>query len=263
MERKAVQASGVNRLNDRDVARDPYSGTIDIHEDRMDNEIISYIEMCQRESSSLQRGMNFDLGVGYAVILMSVHPNAPYLDRFEDDGSTVIYEGHDAPRSHAVPDPKDVDQPERTPSGTLTENGKFYQAALRYKCEGIAPMLVRVYEKIRQGIWSYNGVFQLVDAWQEHDRRRQVFKFKLAAVDSAHCVSAPDGPGRQRRRLIPTSVKMEVWRRDGGKCVVCGAVDELHFDHDLPFSLGGTSIKPENVQLLCARHNLSKGAKIL
>ena len=43
----------------------------------MDNEIISYIEMCQRESSSLQRGMNFDLSAGYAVILMSVHPNAP------------------------------------------------------------------------------------------------------------------------------------------------------------------------------------------
>jgi len=40
----------------------------------VDNEIISYIEMCQRESSSLQRGMNFDLGAGYAVILMSVTP---------------------------------------------------------------------------------------------------------------------------------------------------------------------------------------------
>jgi hypothetical protein len=44
----------------------------------MDNEIISYIDMCQRESSSLQRGMNFELGAGYSVILMSVHPNAPY-----------------------------------------------------------------------------------------------------------------------------------------------------------------------------------------
>jgi hypothetical protein len=46
--------------------------------------------MCQRESSSLQRGMNFDLGAGYAVILMSVNPNAPYRDRFENDGSTII-----------------------------------------------------------------------------------------------------------------------------------------------------------------------------
>ncbi len=82
----------------------------------MDNEIISYIEMCQRESSSLQRGMNFEIGEGSSVILMSVHPNAPYRDRFEDDGLTVIYEGHDAPRSHGLPDPKIVDQPESTPS---------------------------------------------------------------------------------------------------------------------------------------------------
>jgi 5-methylcytosine-specific restriction endonuclease McrA len=68
---------------------------------------------------------------------------------------------------------------------------------------------------------------------------------------------------RERRRLIPTSVKVEVWERDKGRCVRCGATDELHFDHDLPYSLGGTSVRAENVQLLCARHNLSKGAKLL
>ena len=55
---------------------------------------------------------------------------------------------------------------------------------------------------------------------------------------------------------------LEVWKRDQGKCVECGAEDELHFDHILPYSKGGTSNKVENVQLLCARHNLSKGAKI-
>jgi 5-methylcytosine-specific restriction endonuclease McrA len=54
-----------------------------------------------------------------------------------------------------------------------------------------------------------------------------------------------------------------VWQRDGGRCVVCGATDELHFDHDLPYSRGGTSIAEGNVQLMCARHNLEKGAKIL
>ena len=39
-----------------------------------------------------------------------------------------------------------------------------------------------MYEKLRQGIWSYNGVFHLVDAWQEQDGGRSVFKFKLLAV---------------------------------------------------------------------------------
>jgi 5-methylcytosine-specific restriction endonuclease McrA len=41
------------------------------------------------------------------------------------------------------------------------------------------------------------------------------------------------------------------------------AKDELHFDHILPFSKGGTSIKAENVQLLCARHNLAESDKII
>ena len=228
----------------------------------MANEIIPYLEMCQREASSLQRGMNFELGKGYSVILMSVRPNAPYRDQFEADGSTLIYEGHDAPRTRELPDPKAVDQPEFTPSAAPTQNGKFFQAARQCK-RGAVPHLVRVYEKIHQGIWSYNGMFQLVDAWREQDHRRAVFKFKLVAVDGDEPATLTSGVKHERRRIIPTSVKMEVWKRDVGKCVICGATDELHFDHDLPYSLGGTSVKVENVQLLCARHNLSKGAKIL
>jgi 5-methylcytosine-specific restriction endonuclease McrA len=63
--------------------------------------------------------------------------------------------------------------------------------------------------------------------------------------------------------FAPTAVKLEVWRRDGGKCVKCGATDELYFDHDLPFSLSGTSMTAANVQLLCARHNLEKHDSIV
>jgi 5-methylcytosine-specific restriction endonuclease McrA len=75
---------------------------------------------------------------------------------------------------------------------------------------------------------------------------------------------AEDLRGRlvERSRIIPTNVKLEVWARDGGRCVTCGATDELHFDHIVPFSKGGTSLKAENIQLLCARHNLEKSAKI-
>ena len=53
-----------------------------------------------------------------------------------------------------------------------------------------------------------------------------------------------------RRRLIPTTIKLEVWKRDQGKCVKCGAEDELHFDQIIPFSRGGTSLRAENIQLL-------------
>ena len=85
--------------------------------------------MCQREGSSLQRGMNFRLRGKHSVILMSVRPNAPYADRFEEDNSVLIYEGHDVPKSASCPEPKSIDQPMKLPSGKLTENGKFYTAA--------------------------------------------------------------------------------------------------------------------------------------
>ncbi len=229
----------------------------------MTDNIVSYLEMCRREGASLQRGMNYRLGEGYSVILMSVQRNAPYRDRFEEDGTVLIYEGHDEPRSAETPDPKLIDQPERTSTGTLTENGKFHLAAQEYKREKRSPERVRVYEKIRSGIWAYNGLFHLVDSWRERDAQRSVFKFKLVAV--------PEEEGRrstalnitERRRIIPTWVKLEVWKRDGGRCVVCGATDELHFDHILPYSRGGSSLTPANVQLLCARHNLEKRDNIV
>jgi 5-methylcytosine-specific restriction endonuclease McrA len=59
-------------------------------------------------------------------------------------------------------------------------------------------------------------------------------------------------------RLIPTSVKLQVWKRDKGKCVMCSSTDNLHFDHIIPYSKGGSSLIAENIQLLCARHNLEK-----
>jgi hypothetical protein len=224
--------------------------------------VISYIEMCRREGTSLQAGMNFGLGGNHSVILMSVRPNAPYRDRLEDGGTTLIYEGHDEPKGASAPNPKLVDQPESYASGSPTQNGRFHRAAQDTKAGVRPPERVRVYEKIRTGIWSYNGIFHLVDSWREQDEHRVVFKFKLEAVEGEEDLSIPPDAHPTRRRLIPTAVKLEVWKRDAGKCVICGAMDELHFDHDLPWAKGGTSVVASNVQLLCARHNLAKSDHI-
>ncbi|MEW6613016.1 MAG: HNH endonuclease [Pseudomonadota bacterium] len=231
----------------------------------MRGNIISYIEMCQKEGTSLQKGMNFRLKGKHSVILMSVRPNAPYKDEVKEDGSVLVYEGHDEPKTKGVADPKALDQPERRANGSLTENGKFHKAAQEFKAGQKGPDIVRVYEKIKAGIWSDNGYFHLVDSWREHDGTRQVFKFKLEAiaeVEDESMAEDPRGGLVERSRIIPTSVKLEVWARDGGRCVTCGATDELHFDHIVPYSKGGTSLKAENIQLLCARHNLEKSAKI-
>ena len=189
---------------------------------------------------------------------MSVRPNALYRDRIVNGGTTLIYEGHDQPRAENLPNPKLVDQVDTLPSGGLTQNGKFHRAAQDAKSGRRSPEHVRVYEKIRPGIWSYNGVFHLVESWTERDEHRLVYKFRLEAVAGEDGLNLP-APGRPApRRIIPTTVNLEVWKRDGGKCVICGASDELHFDHDVPYSLGGTSVSAVNVQLLCARHNLEK-----
>jgi len=214
--------------------------------------------MCRREGTSLQQGMNFGLGGNHSVILMSVRPNAPYRDRLEDGGTTLIYEGHDEPKGPNCPNPKAVDQPARLPSGRLTQNGKFADAAQRHKSGERGPERVRVYEKLPTGIWSYNGVFHLLDSWLAQEGSRKVFRFKLVAIEDDEVIDASENRTIQRRRIIPTAVKLAVWKRDSGRCVMCGASDELHFDHDLPWSKGGTSMTVENVQLLCARHNLQK-----
>lgn len=228
----------------------------------MTDEILSYIEVCLREGVNLQKGMYFDIGNGHSVLLMSLRRNAPYKDRFEGDDTTLIYEGHDAPHRRDGADAKTIDQPEYTSSGRLTENGKFHKAAQEYKKRLRAPARVRIYEKLRMGIWSYAGLFHLVDSWMENDGQRNVFKFKLVVVEDDSMPMSLRTPSEERQRFIPTAIKLAVWKRDGGKCVICGAIDELHFDHIIPYSKGGTSLKAENVQLLCARHNLAKHNRI-
>lgn len=227
-------------------------------------DVIRYVDMTIEEGFSIQRGMNFNVANReYGIILMSVRKNAPYADRFEDNGTTIIYEGHDV-QSNYVPAgfaPKDVDQPMTLPSGVLTENGKFYTAAQQYK-EGKTAKVIKVYEKIKDGIWSYNGYFRLADAWLEDSDNRKVFKFKLEMldeeIDSSNAEEQPTELELEHNRLIPTSVKVEVWQRDKGRCVKCGSNMNLHYDHIIPFSKGGSSTTAANIQLLCAKCNLKK-----
>ena len=65
----------------------------------------------------------------------------------------------------------------------------------------------------------------------------------------------------EQREPIPEDVRFEVWRRDGGKCVICGSNKNLEFDHIIPFSKGGSSTA-RNIQLLCQECNRRKSDKI-
>lgn len=64
-----------------------------------------------------------------------------------------------------------------------------------------------------------------------------------------------------KRPPIPDDVKDFVYRRDGGKCVMCGSKTNLQFDHIIPFSKGGATTV-ENLQILCQKCNLRKSNHI-
>src|SRR3989344_4921405 len=192
------------------------------------DDILSYREMCDAENvQTLQRGMNFRLNPLYSVILMSQRTNAPYKDKIYEDGITIEYEGHDVPKKGYIHKPKEENQSETLPSGKLTQNGLFVKTINEFKAG-----------------------------------ERDVFRFilKLTNVESLE----DDKPGKieiSHNRIIPTEIKLEVYKRDDGKCVKCGSVKNLHFDHDFPYSKGGTSLTAKNIRLLCMRHNLEKSSK--
>ena len=66
---------------------------------------------------------------------------------------------------------------------------------------------------------------------------------------------------KNKRKPIPKSVQREVWRRDQAKCQECGSKENLEYDHIIPVSKGRANTV-RNIQLLCEKHNRSKGANI-
>lgn len=228
----------------------------------IEDKIISYRDMCAAEKEqALQRGMNFRLNPKYSVILMSQRSNAPYHDKIMSDGITIEYEGHDEPNIKGIIDPKLINQPQFTKNGNLTQNGKFIKAVENYTSKTNEPETIKVYEKILSGVWSLKGFFDLVDYKTHYDGTRNVFVFILR-LSKYQNIKHSQTIDIKHTRLIPSEVKKEVWKRDKGECVKCGSKKNLHFDHDLPFSKGGTSLTEKNIKLLCAKCNLKKSNKI-
>jgi len=224
--------------------------------------IINYFDLVANEGGKqVQKGMNFGIGLSYSIVLMSTAKNAPYNDEMINDG-IIKYEGHDVYSSSKY-DKKKLDQPMMYSSGTLTENGKFFQAAHEFKNDKREAAKIRVYRKLRKGIWVNMGFYDLIDAFIEHDGNRNVFKFLLKPIFDEFDPQTAENLDIVHQRSIPGDVMQEVYKRDKGKCVICNSEDNLHYDHKIPFSKGGTSLDARNIQLLCARHNLRKSNKFL
>jgi len=229
-------------------------------------DILSYNEVVAREGFNIQKGMNFrPKAKNYSILLMSVRENAPYNDGFDETGEVLFYEGEDVTKRETK-EPKNFDQPFFTKTGKLANNGAFFRAVEDFKLgRRKNPERIQVYEKISNNIWSDAGWFYLTNAeYRKSDtENRKVFKFILSPQPVTELKDRFEVEEFEFSRRIPTIVKREVWERDEGKCIRCGLDKNLHFDHVIPWSRGGSSTDPKNIQILCGKHNLKKSDKII
>lgn len=206
--------------------------------------IISTNELLAREGVNLQKGMNFrDDSVALSVFLVLPPREGEYKDKWHEETQVYVYEGHD---STTVESGKSLDQLMMYESGRLTDNGKFYKAANAFK-DGVRAesLQIQVYEKLDPGVWFDKGIFNLVDAKHVAEEGRKVFKFHLTPADSV--LDPADRDPHRGERMIPAAAKVEVWKRDNGRCAECGEESGLRFVAD-----GGDDAA--HVRLLCVGH---------
>ena len=112
--------------------------------------------------------------------------------------------------------------------------------------------------------WAFEGRVYWEDSWltaddvvalvRDRERRAQ------RTLERAHAALAGQKE-RRRREPIPRAVRHAVFERDAGRCVECGSAFDIQYDHVIPLALGGASTT-ENLQILCAPCNQSKGARL-
>ena len=83
------------------------------------------------------------------------------------------------------------------------------------------------------------------------------------ATESLNLLSSaePKKESDNARQAIPSEIRREVWRRDGGKCVKCSSREKLEYDHIIPLAKGGSNTA-RNIELLCESCNRSKSDSI-
>lgn len=82
-------------------------------------------------------------------------------------------------------------------------------------------------------------------------------------LDHARMMLSAEGQPQatNQRGRITRDMQKIVYDRDGGQCVECGSTFNLQYDHIIPVTMGGATTV-ENLQLLCAACNQSKGGRI-
>ena len=113
---------------------------------------------------------------------------------------------------------------------------------------------------------SYQSPKQRVTSHKNEDFRYTEFIRALDSVSSRRMDRATyESYVAAERAILSDSMRYDVMRRDGFKCVLCGATAadgaKLHVDHIYPVSKGGKTVM-SNLRTLCERCNMGKSNKI-
>lgn len=106
--------------------------------------------------------------------------------------------------------------------------------------------------------WDSDGLdaeHVALEVWDRQRRREHRFD-RLRTIRAREEEAAA-----VRRERIPEEVRVLVWARDEGRCVRCGADEDLQFDHVIPVARGGGNAQ-ENIQILCGNCNRLKSDRI-
>lgn len=155
-----------------------------------------------------------------------------------------------------IPAPE-ADKPDSPPERATVEEGKEQQGpTLGYKAELVVALVVGLLFAGLALAFGLGGtasmvVFLAAVALTRYGQKQASKKRPLAGVPTVNT------------RHIPQWVKVRVAARDGARCVRCGSTENIQFDHLIPFSRGGSSTDPNNIQLLCGRCNRLKGNRYI
>lgn len=131
--------------------------------------------------------------------------------------------------------------------------------AARSTAHPLGKRVGRWYWLFRDRLYVTNHVFEPEDATALLMEAENKLKAKIAHARALReDVEVIESPGRPP---IPKDVKLFVWQRDKGRCVDCGSTRNLEYDHDIPFSKGGSNTA-RNIRLLCEACNRSKGPSL-
>lgn len=97
----------------------------------------------------------------------------------------------------------------------------------------------------------------------ENPRWEALYNASKPATPVQPAKAASTSSSKYQRQPIGAKLRYDILARDKHRCVKCGASGketQLEVDHKIPVSHGGTN-DPSNLQTLCKRCNLGKGAR--